>query len=84
MDALRTVRIEVKDADELQGLIEREVDWGMVKDMGLNERGLAKGELAGEEMDVQVQSEFVVLVERALGCVLQGKVEEMRAQAAEL
>ena len=83
-DALSEVGIKVKDADELQSMVESQVDWRKVGDMGLNERALAKGELSGEEMDVQVQSEFVVLVERALGCVLQGKVAEMRKAAASL
>ena len=81
-DALGEIGLKVKDADELQELIEKDVDWGKVGDMGLNERMIAKGELAGEDMDVQVQSEFVVLVERALGCVLQNNVAELRKAAA--
>jgi hypothetical protein len=83
-EALGDLGIKVADADELQGMIEKEVDWSKVGDMGLNERALAKGELSGEEMDVQVQSEFVVLVERALGCVLEGKVGDLRKAAAVL
>ncbi len=83
-DALGEVGLKVKDAEDLQSMIESQVDWTKVGDMGLNEKGLSKGELSGEEMEVQVQSEFVVLVERALGCVLQKNVPEMRKAAAEL
>ena len=83
-DALVEVGLKVKDAEELQNMIESEADWSKIGDMGLNERGLSKGELSGEEMDVQVQSEFVVLVERALGCVLQKNVAELKKAAAAL
>ena len=83
-EALEEVGIKTKDADELQNMIESEVDWSKIGDMGLNERGISKGELSGEEMEVQVQAEFVVLVERALGCVLQGNVAELKKAAAAL
>lgn len=52
--------------------------------MGLQERALSKGELVGEEMEMQVQAEFVVALERAVGCVLEGKVAEFRKAAAEV
>jgi hypothetical protein len=65
-------------------MVESKVDWSKVGDMGLNERSLSKGELSGEEMDVQIQTEFVVLVDRALGCMLQGKVAELKKAAAAL
>jgi hypothetical protein len=84
MEALSEVGIKVQDADELQGMVESKVDWSKVGDMGLNERSLSKGELSGEEMDVQIQTEFVVLVDRALGCMLQGKVAELKKAAAAL
>jgi hypothetical protein len=84
MGALMEIGLEVRDAEGLQSLVEGAVDWRMVGDMGLNEKDVAKGELVGEEMEMQVQCEFVVCVERALGCVLQGKVKELRSEAAKL
>lgn len=83
LECLREIGIDVEDADELQNGIESLVDWERVGDMGLQERVLSKGELAGEEMETQVQAEFVVALERAVGCVLEGKVEEFRKAAAE-
>ncbi len=83
MDALNEIGIPVKDADDLQSAIEREVNWDKVGDMGLHERALSKGELSGEDEELQVQAEFVVALERAVGCVLEGKVQELRKAAAE-
>lgn len=52
-------------------------------DMGLHDSALSKGELVGEEMEMQVQAEFVVALERAVGCVLEGKAAEFQKAAAE-
>ncbi|KIV93819.1 hypothetical protein PV10_05005 [Exophiala mesophila] len=86
LDALRQIGVPVKDADDLQSAIEREVDWKLVGDMGLagsDSKGL-QNELSGEEEETQVQAEFVIVLERAIGCVLEGKVEELNEAAAEL
>jgi hypothetical protein len=84
LSSLREIGIPVDTAEELQSAIEREVDWDKVGDMGLQERDLSKGELVGEEEETQVQAEFVVVLERAVGCVLEGKVQELRKAAAEI
>ena len=83
IEALNEIGIPVTDAEDLQSAIEREVDWDMVGDMGLHERDLSKGQLSGEQEETQVQAEFVVVLERAVGCVLEGKVQELRKAAAE-
>ncbi|KAK5044593.1 hypothetical protein LTR84_010607 [Exophiala bonariae] len=82
IDSLRQIGIEVEDAEDLQSAIEREVDWTQVKDMGLHERDLSKQQLVGEMEETQMQAEFVVVLERAIGCVLEGKVEELKKAAA--
>lgn len=78
LEAVREVGIDVEDAEELQGAIEEGVDWSLVGDMGL--QGGSKGE-KDTEMETRVQAEFVVVLERALGCVLEGKVVELRRAA---
>ncbi|RVX66827.1 hypothetical protein B0A52_09557 [Exophiala mesophila] len=86
LDALRQIGVPVKDADDLQSAIEREVDWTLVGDMGLTGSD-SKGsqiELSGEAEETQVQAEFVIVLERAIGCVLEGKVEELNKAAARL
>ncbi|KAJ9616367.1 hypothetical protein H2200_000085 [Cladophialophora chaetospira] len=82
IDALNEIGIPVKDAEDLQSAIEREVNWDKVGDMGLHERDLSRGNLVGEDEETQVQAEFVVALERAVGCVLEGKVKELREAAA--
>ena len=82
IDSLRQIGIEVEDAEDLQSAIERDVDWSQVKDMGLHERDLSKQQLVGEAEETQTQAEFVVVLERAIGCVLEGKVDGLRKAAA--
>lgn len=79
LEAVREIGIDVHDAEELQSTIEEGADWRWVGDMGL------QGDAGGEEdmeMETRVQAEFVVVLERALGCVLEGKVIELRTAAA--
>lgn len=76
LEALRKLGIAVEDADEVQEMVERFVDWATVGAMGLD-----KAE--GMDMEQQVQVEYVVLLERAVGAALEGKVEEVRKAAAE-
>lgn len=83
MASLRQIGVDVEDAEDLQSAIERDVDWDKVKDMGLHERDLSKQQLVGESEETQMQAEFVVVLERAIGCVLEGKVEELKKAAAE-
>jgi hypothetical protein len=84
LDALNEIGIPVKDAEDLQSALEREVSWDKVGDMGLHERDLSQGQLVGEQEETQVQAEFVVALERAVGCVLEGKVQELRREAAKI
>lgn len=83
IDALREIGVPVRDAEGLQSAIEREVNWDLVGDMGLHERDLSKAQLVGEQEETQVQAEFVVVLERAVGCVLEGNVQALRKAAAD-
>lgn len=83
LDALREIGIPVEDAEDLQSAIEREVEWDKVGDMGLQERDLSQIQLVGEQEETQMQAEFVVALERAIGCVLEGKVDQFKKAAAE-
>ena len=85
IEAVRALGLEVKSADELQGLIERVVDWDRVGEDG-NGFGLDTGPEGGKavEMEQQVAVEFVVVLERAIGAGLEGNVEEVRRKAAEM
>ncbi|KIW10031.1 hypothetical protein PV08_11807 [Exophiala spinifera] len=82
LQSLQEIGIDVENADDFQSTLESLVDWQRVGDMGLQERDLSRGELTAEEMETQVQAEFVVALERAVGCVLEGKVNELRKAAA--
>lgn len=94
LDALRQIGIPVKDANDLQSAIERDLDWNLVGDMGLNEQHLSKNQLSGEEeeeeedeeeeQNTQAQAQFVILLERAIGCVLEGNVPQLHKAAAAL
>jgi len=84
LDSLKEIGIPIEDAEDLQSAIEREVDWDKVGDMGLHERDLSKAQLVSEMEELQVQAEFVVALERAVGCVLEGKVQELRKAAADI
>jgi hypothetical protein len=75
LEALRKLGVDVNDADELQDMLETLVDWDKVGTMGLD-----KGE--GMEMEQQIHVKYVVLLERAVGAALQGKVEEVKRAAA--
>lgn len=90
MDSLKKLGIEVQDADDLQSLVEEVVDWEKVGQMGLDklvatgsERDDADGKVEEMDHEQRVQVEFVVLLERAIGCVLEGRVEEMMEKAKE-
>lgn len=80
MDALREVGIKIADADELQEMIEQDVDWDKVGDMGLVRE---KEGVDEQDYDVQVAVEFVTVLERALGAVLEDKVGQLKKAAAE-
>lgn len=87
IDALRELGIKVASGDELQELVEKEVDWDKVGDMGLTKLvGTGRdNDESPDDMDHEqrVQVEFVVLLERAVGCVLEGKVSELKKAARE-
>lgn len=87
IDALRELGIKVANGDDLQELVEKEVDWDSVGDMGLTKlvgTGRENDE-SPEDMDYEqrVQVEFVVLLERAVGCVLERNVSQLKNAARE-
>ncbi|KIW34976.1 uncharacterized protein PV07_01705 [Cladophialophora immunda] len=82
MDAMRTIGVSVDDAEQLRTVLGHETDWDKVGDMGLQERNSNKAQLVQEPGEAQVQLAFVVALERALGCVLEGKVAELQEAAA--
>ena len=81
LSCLKECGVVVQTGDDLQRMLEREVDWSVVGNMGLNERKVSVGE---EGDEVQVAVEFVVACERAVGCVLEGNVKALREAAAEV
>ncbi|KAH0837666.1 hypothetical protein FOPE_05133 [Fonsecaea pedrosoi] len=83
LDAVRKVGIPVDDAEQLRAMIIDEVHRNkQLGDMGLHERKLNEEQLVEEQSDAQIQVAFVVALERALGCVLEGKVAGLQAAAA--
>lgn len=80
IDALREVGVKVADAEDLQEMIERDADFDKIGNMGLIEE-----EKGVDEKDYEVQTavEFVTVLERAIGCVLEHKVSELKKAAAE-
>ncbi|KAK5095337.1 hypothetical protein LTS08_008237 [Lithohypha guttulata] len=79
IDALRELGVKVADAENLQEMIESDVDWDKVGDMGLLEE---KKGVDDKDYEVQVAVELVTVLERAIGCVLEGKVDQLRSAAA--
>ncbi|KAK6372543.1 hypothetical protein LTR64_004461 [Lithohypha guttulata] len=79
IDALRELGVKVADAENLQEMIESDVDWDNVGDMGLLEE---KKGVDDKDYEVQVAVELVTVLERAIGCVLEGKVDQLRSAAA--
>jgi len=72
LDAVRTLfsGTEVGDAEGLRGVMEESLDWGQLTDvMGSDATG-------GVE-SVGARVAFVLVLERALGCVLEGKGDEL-------
>ena len=77
IDALNEIGIKVANAEDLKRVIERETDFDIINRNG----GLGLNQLDdkfGNDPELQVQVEFVVLLERAVGCVLEKKVKELR------
>lgn len=79
IDALRELGVKVADAEELQEMIEKDVDWDKVGDMGLKEE---KKGVDDQDYEVQVAVELVTVLERAIGCVLESKVSDLKNAAA--
>ncbi|OAG02119.1 uncharacterized protein CC84DRAFT_1099052 [Paraphaeosphaeria sporulosa] len=78
IDALRELGVKVADAEGLREVIGKEVDLALVeKNGGL---GYKKQEKGGEKANEKVV--LVTVLERAIGCVLEGKVGELRSAAA--
>jgi len=79
-DALRELGVKVGSADDLQEMIERDVDFERVGDMGLRQE---KEGVEEKDYEVQVAVEFVTVLERAVGCGLEGKTSALRSAASE-
>ncbi|KAJ4352032.1 uncharacterized protein N0V89_007378 [Didymosphaeria variabile] len=76
VDALREIGVEVADAGGLQEMIEKDVDLEAIKQNGwLGRNRETKGD------DADRETVFVTVLERAIGCVLEGKVGEVRSAA---
>lgn len=75
LDALRKIRVDVRDADEAREMVETLIDWDKVGTIGSD-----KAE--GMETKQHVRVEYVLLLERAVGAALEGKVEEVKKAAA--
>lgn len=80
IDALREVGVKVADAEDLQEMIERDADFDKIGDMGLIDE---KKGVDDKDYEVQTAVEFVTVLERAIGCVLEHKVSELKKAAAE-
>ncbi|KAJ9656993.1 hypothetical protein H2198_004593 [Neophaeococcomyces mojaviensis] len=80
IDSLRECGVKVADAEHLQEMIESDIDWEKVGDMGLVEE---KKGVDDKDYEVQVAVEFVTVLERAVGCVLEGRVDELKQAASE-
>lgn len=82
IDALREVGVKVADAEGLQEMIEKDVDFELInKNGGLGLKDEKKG-IDEVDYEVQVAVEFVTVLERAIGCVLEGNVGELKRAAA--
>lgn len=79
-DALRELGVKVATADDLQEMIERDVDFEKIGGMGLleEEKGVDQ-----KDYEVQTAVEFVTVLERAVGCSLEGKTSALRRAAME-
>lgn len=80
IDALRECGVKVADAEDLQEMIERDVDFDKVGEMGLIEE---KKGVDDKDYEVQTAVEFVTVLERAIGASLEGKISELKRAAAE-
>lgn len=79
-EALRECGVKVTSADELQSMIEKDVDWDKVGDMGLIQEKKGVDE---KDYEVQVATEFVTVLERAIGCQLEHKTSDLKKAAAQ-
>lgn len=75
LEALKELGLGVEDAEELQTLMEKEIDWKRVGDVGLGER-------VGCSEEQKKRVVFVLILERAIGTILEGNAQEVRKVAA--
>lgn len=80
IDALRECGVKVADAEDLQEMIERDVDFDKVGDMGLKDE---KEGVEDKDYEVQTAVEFVTVLERAIGASLEKNIPELKKAAAE-
>ncbi|OAP64519.1 hypothetical protein AYL99_00491 [Fonsecaea erecta] len=83
IDAMRQIGVSVDDAEALRTTLVNQVNWDKIGNMGLQESKPTGAQLVTEHGEAQVQVAFVVALERALGCVLEGRVLQLKAAAAE-
>jgi hypothetical protein len=76
LEALKELGLNFEDAEDLQELLEKEVDWKQVDDMGLGKVS------AGSQEQKRVA--FVLILERGIGASLEGNIQVVRNEAAAL
>ena len=76
LEALKELGLNFEDAEDLQELLEKEVDWKQVDDMGLGKVS------AGSQEQQRVA--FVLILERGIGASLEGNIQVVRNEAAAL
>ena len=75
MDALKELGMDVASVEALEDFMEDELEWEKASIMGID------GNI-GKNGDDKVA--FVMLLERAIGCLLEGNVEEVKQRAKDL
>jgi hypothetical protein len=78
LEACKEVGLDVKDAEDLDQVMEREVDWTQVGNMGL------ENPLSELRKEQKQRLAFVLVLERAIGASLEGKLQDVRKAAAAL
>ena len=76
LEALKELGLAVEDAEDLQELMEKEVNWKQAGDMGL-------GKLSAGSQEQQ-RVAFVLILERGIGASLEGNIQMVRNEAAAL
>lgn len=78
LEACKEIGLNVKDAEDLDQMMKREVNWTQVGNMGLDK---PFSELRKEQKQ---RLAFVLVLERAIGASLEGRLQDVRRAAAAL